>query len=164
MGDPKCLHNPKLNKDRNWHCKPVYLGTPNLVQRMFNKSQMDWWINDKNIYQNYVCDFSQYQISKVQKRINHDDPANSYCNFHNLILFIMNFQTVLSISPFLFNWLHLKVDTVHSSDSSLFCKRLIICQLNVPATAAENQEQYTLSNIIYFGFQNYYSFHWSFFW
>ena len=46
----------------------------------------------------------------------------------------------------------------HSSNSSLFRKRSIIGQLNVPAATAENEEQYTFSNIIYIGFQNSYSF------
>ena len=58
--------------------------------------------------------------------------------------------------PFFF--VHLKVCTVHSRTSSLFCKRSIIGQLNIPAATAENEEQYTYSNIIYIGFQNSYSF------
>ena len=40
-------------------------------------------------------------------------------------------------------------------------KRSIIGQLNVPVATVENQEQYTLSNIVYNGFQNFYSFLWS---
>ena len=32
------------------------------------------------------------------------------------------------------------------------------CQLNIPAATAENEEQYTYSNILYMGFQNSYSF------
>ena len=43
-------------------------------------------------------------------------------------------------------------------DSSLFRKRSIMGQLNVHAAAAENEEQHTLSNIIYIAFQNSYSF------
>ena len=39
-------------------------------------------------------------------------------------------------------------------------KRSIIGQLNVPAATAENEEQQTMSNIIYTGFQN--TFLWSF--
>ena len=69
-----------------------------------------------------------------------------------------------SMVPFLFYWKHLKAGTVHSSDSSLFRKMMIICQSNVPAITAENEEQNTLSNIIYIGFQNSYSFLWSFSW
>ena len=78
------------------------------------------------------------------------------CSSHILcnILFILNFHTVLFIFPFLFYWLHLKVCTVHLSNSSLFCKRSIIGQLKIPAATAENEEQYTYSNIIYIGFQN----------
>ena len=59
-----------------------------------------------------------------------------------------------SILPFLFSWSHLKAGTVYSSNSSLFHKRSIIGQLNEPAATAANEEQYTLSDIIYFGFQN----------
>ena len=66
--------------------------------------------------------------------------------------------------PFLFYWSYLKAGTVHSNNSSLFRKRSIISQLNVPAATAENEEQYTLSNIIYIGFQNSYTFLWKFFW
>ena len=55
----------------------------------------------------------------------------------------------------------LKAAPAHSSDSFLFWKMPIIGQLNVPTAAAENEEQYTLSNIIYIGFQN--SFLWIFF-
>ena len=40
-----------------------------------------------------------------------------------------------------------KTGTAHSSNSSLFCKSSIIGQLNVPAATAENEEQYTLSDI-----------------
>ena len=40
----------------------------------------------------------------------------------------------------------------------LFRKRSIIGQLNVPTAIAENEEQYALSNIIYIGFQNSYTF------
>ena len=58
----------------------------------------------------------------------------------------------------LFYSFHLKADTVHSSNSSLFRKSSIIGQLNGPAAAAENEEQYTFSNIIDIGFQNSYPF------
>ena len=64
--------------------------------------------------------------------------------------------------PF-FYWSHLKAGAVHSNDLSLFGKRSIIGQLNVKVAATENEEQYTLINIIYIGFQNPFSFLWSFF-
>ena len=113
----------------------------------------------------YICCFLRYQILKAQKCINHDEYwyhvirfilalANSYCNFQILfikilfILSIVNFHTVLAMFPFLFYWLHLKAGIVHSSDSSLFRKRSIIGQLNVPAPTAKDEEQYTLSNIV----------------
>ena len=60
--------------------------------------------------------------------------------------------------PFLFYWSQLKVFTVHSRNSSLFCERSIIGQLNISAATAEIEEQYTYGNIIYIGFQNSYSF------
>ena len=65
------------------------------------------------------------------------------------IFSIVNFQTVLPMFVFLFYWSHLKAGAVHLSDSSLFRKRSIVGQLNVQAAATENQEQYTLSNIIH---------------
>ena len=52
----------------------------------------------------------------------------------------------------------MKAGTVHFSNSTLFCQRLIIGQLNVPAATAENEEQYIFSNITYIEFQNSYSF------
>ena len=63
-----------------------------------------------------------------------------------------------------FPWSNLKVGAVHSSDSSLFRKRSIMCQLNVQATTGENEDQRTLSNIIFIAFQNSYSFLWIEFW
>ena len=74
------------------------------------------------------------------------------------MLFILSFHTVLFMFPFLFYWSHLKVCTVHSSNSSLFCKRSTIGQLNIPAATAENEERHTYSNMIYTGFQNSYYF------
>ena len=56
--------------------------------------------------------------------------------------------------PFFFYCSHLKTGTVHSRDSSLIRKRSIISQLHVRAAAAENEEQYTLNNIIYIKFLN----------
>ena len=87
------------------------------------------------------------------------ESENSYCNFHILfyILSIVNFHTVLYMFSFLFYWLHLKKGTVYSSSSSLFRKRSIIGQLNVPAATAENGEQYFFSKVICIGFQNSYS-------
>ena len=86
--------------------------------------------------------------------------AKSYCNFHMLctILSTANFHAVPPMFLFLFSWSHLKAGGVYSSDWSLFRKRSIMGQLNVPAAAAENEEQYTLSNTIYIAFQNLYSF------
>ena len=77
--------------------------------------------------------------------------------------FLLQFQCFFRIlcnirCTFHFYWSHLKADTVHSSNSSLFRKRSIIGQLNVPAGTAENQEHYTMSKTIYIGFQNSYSF------
>ena len=44
------------------------------------------------------------------------------------------------------------LESRYSSNSSLFRKRSIIGQLNIPAATAENEEQYTFSEIIYIGF------------
>ena len=80
-------------------------------------------------------------------------------SFHILciILSTVYYHTVLFGLPFLFLWSHLKVDPVPSSDWSLFCKRSTIVQLNVQVAIAENEEQSTLSNILYIAFQNCYS-------
>ena len=56
-----------------------------------------------------------------------------HCNFHVSFSFYQS---------------HLKECAVHSSDSSLFCKRSIMSQLNVQTATAENEEQYTLSSIL----------------
>ena len=139
----------------------------------------------------YICCFLQYQVLKARKRINLDSTAitensflvsaNSYCNFHILLIYYILYYPLwtftlyfpcfpfffvdrLSMFPFLFYWSNLKVGTMHSSDSSLFRKRSIIGQLNVPTATAERKDQYTLSNIIYIGFQNSYSFLWNFLW
>ena len=85
-------------------------------------------------------------------------------SFHILctILSTVYFHTVLSLLfTFLFYWSHLKVGTVPSSNSSFFCKTSTIGQLNVSLETAENEEQYTLSNMLYISFQNYYLFLWS---
>ena len=76
-------------------------------------------------------------------------------SFHILctIPSIVKILTVLSLLPFLLYRSHLKAGTVHSSDLSLSHKSLIIGQSNIPAATAENEEQYTLSNIIYIAFQ-----------
>ena len=121
-----------------------------------------------------------YNITMSTNRINWNEyyyhvkqfilvSANSYCNFH-IFSYTMyyNFHCELPhctfMFPFLFHWSHIKAGAVHSSDSSLFCKKSIINQLNIQAVTAENKEQYTLSNIVYIAFQNSYSFHWSFLW
>ena len=65
------------------------------------------------------------------------------------ILSIVNFHTVVPMFVFLFYWSNLKAGAAHLSDSSLFRKRSIVGQLNVQAATTENQEQYTLSNIIH---------------
>ena len=89
--------------------------------------------------------------------------ANSYCNFHILfIYYVLHFPLGTStlnfhVSVFLY-WSHLKADAVHLSDSFLFRTRSIIGQLNGQAAAAENQEQYTSSNIMHIAFQNWCSF------
>ena len=64
--------------------------------------------------------------------------------------------------PFLIYWLYLKGGAVQSSDLALFREKLTVGQLNVQAAATENEEQYTLSNIIYMTFQNCYFFLWKF--
>ena len=100
-----------------------------------------------------------HQILKAQKSLNHEEyyyhtkqfiiiSAHSYCNIHYpytfhvlcIILSIINFHTVLFMFLFLFDWLHLKVDAIHLSDSSLFRKRSIKGHLNVQAVTAENEE------------------------
>ena len=81
-------------------------------------------------------------------------------SFHMLctILSIVNFHTVPFMFLFLFLLTALESRYCPSSNSFLFRKSLIIGHLNVPAATAENEEQYTFSNIIYIGFQNSYSF------
>ena len=70
-----------------------------------------------------------------------------------IILFNVYFNTALSMFPF-FYCLHLKTGAFQSGISSWFRKRSTIGQLNVHAAKAENEEQYTLNNIIYIAFQN----------
>ena len=73
------------------------------------------------------------------------------------MLYTVYFHTVLPMLPFLFYWSYLKAGAIHSSHSSLFRKMSIIGQLQVQTATAENEKQYTLSNIIYIAFQNSYS-------
>ena len=68
------------------------------------------------------------------------------------MIYTVYFHTLLSMLLFLFYWSQLKAGAVHSSDSSLFRKMSIIGQLQVQAVTAENEKQYTLSNIIYIAF------------
>ena len=119
----------------------------------------------------YIYCFLQYQLLKVQKRINQDEycyhvkqfilvSANSYCNFHVIFkYYTLDFHCELPHCIFhvslSFLLIALENRCCPFSDSSLFRKRSIIGQLNVQA---ESEEQYTLSNIIYIAFQNCYSF------
>ena len=122
----------------------------------------------------YICCFLQYQILKAKKHINHDE----YCC--HVKQFILASATHIVISIFfsytMYYTFHCELPycTFHVSlsflfialesrycpfkQSSLFRKRSIIGQLNVSAATAENEEQYTFSNIIYIEFQNSYSF------
>ena len=86
-------------------------------------------------------------------------PANLYCNFHILFKYILYtmlysvyIHTVLSMLPFLFYSSRLKAGVVHSRDLFLLFKMLIIGQLQVQAATAENEEHYTLSNIVRIAF------------
>ena len=107
--------------------------------------------------------------------------ANSYCKFHIFLIYNVLYFSLwtstpyflcfpfffidrLSMFSFPFCWSHLKAETAHLVNSSLFRKRSIIGQLNVTAETADNEEQYTLSKIIYIEFQDSYSFLWSFLW
>ena len=110
----------------------------------------------------YIRCFLQYQILK---RMNHDEynaiPWTSLFWQHMVITIFFHIHYVLGFPictftlyfpcfPFFFYWSHLKTAVVHSSESSLFHKLLI----KVQAATAENEEQCTLSNKIYFIFQN----------
>ena len=81
-------------------------------------------------------------------------------SFHILctILSTVYLHTVLSIFPFLFYKSHLKAGAVQLSISFSLCIRSTIDQLNAQATTVENKQQYTLCNIIYIAFQNYFPF------
>ena len=87
-------------------------------------------------------------------------PANSYCKLdifviYNVLYFSLWTSTLyflcfplffidwFSMFPFPFCWSHLKADTAHSVNSSLFRKRSIIGQLNVTAETADNEESNT---------------------
>ena len=56
------------------------------------------------------------------------------------------------------------IDRTWKQVLSIQAIRPIIGQLNVSAATTENEEQYTSSNITYTGFQNSYTFLWSFLW
>ena len=68
-------------------------------------------------------------------------------------VYIVYFHTVLSMFLFLFYCSYLKVGVVQSSKLYLFHKKSTIGQLNAQIVKTEN-EQYTLSNILYIVFQN----------
>ena len=68
-------------------------------------------------------------------------------------VYIVYFHTVLSMFLFLFYCSYLKVGVVQSSNLYLFHKKSTIGQLNAQIVKTEN-EQYTLSNILYIVFQN----------
>ena len=131
------------NLVRNWSiatqirysCRNVAnWGTPNLLQRMLNKSQVDYKNNNvyrtKRIETLHMLFFIKNQILKVQKCINHEEywfhvkqfilvSANSYFNFHILFRYSMYYTfhcellhcTVHVSLPFLL--IHLKAGTVH---------------------------------------------------
>ena len=110
----------------------------------------------------YICSFLQYQILKAQKHVNQDEychhvkqfilaSANLHCNFHFFsYTMYYTFHCELPHCTFLVSLSFLLIAresryTVHSSNSSSLRKSSIIGQLNVPAAAAENEEQYTFS-------------------
>ena len=122
----------------------------------------------------------QHQILKAQKSLNHDEccyhikqfimiSANSYCNIHILfIYYVLYFPLWTSTLYFpcfsFFLLIALESRCCLFKRFTLFRKRSIMGQLNVQAVTAENQEQYTLSNIMYIAFQNSYYFLRSFPW
>ena len=122
----------------------------------------------------------QHQILKAQKCLNHDEycyhikqfiltSANSYCDFHILFIYYVLYlplETSTLYFPcfFLFYWSHLKADTVHLSDLSLFCKRSIIGQLTYKLQQLKIKSNAPFINIMYIAFQNSYSFLRSFLW
>ena len=68
------------------------------------------------------------------------------------ILFTVHFHAVISMFHFLCYWSHSK-----AINSSLFLLKIYhrsVNQSNVQAVTVENEEEYTLSNIIYIKFQN----------
>ena len=106
------------------------------------------------------------QILRAQKRINHREHCHHVkqfilvsgnCNVHIIFIYYVIYCSFhVSLSFFLISFESMY--TIHSSNPAFFCKRSIIDQFNIPAATAENEEQYTYSNIMYIGFQNSYSF------
>ena len=71
------------------------------------------------------------------------------------VLFIVYLRTVISMFRFFCYLWHSKAKAVNQAIQLFFIKDLpSVTQSNVQAVTAENEEQHTLSNIIYIKFQN----------
>ena len=84
--------------------------------------------------------------------------AKTYCNFHILFMYcslyfpLRTFTLHFLCFFFFFIDRHSKAVAVNQTIYLCFCKRSTICKLNVQAATAVDEEQYTLSNIIYITF------------
>ena len=167
------VQNWSISTKISYSCRNVAnWGTASLLQQMLNKSQMSYkWnkiyktkkketihmlfftISNLKSAKTYKSQWVLVSRKTVYSSISKPILLFPYSS-HILctILSIANLYTVLSMFPFFTD--HLKAGTVHSSDSSLFRKRSIIV---LPAKT-KNEEQYTLSNIRYIGFQNSHTF------
>ena len=88
-----------------------------------------------------------------------------YC-FHVLfaVLFAVYFKTVLSMFSFFCYWSHSKASVVNQTiQLCCYYYRPSIGQSNVQAVTAENEKQYTLSNIIQIKFEKFF-FLWGLLW
>ena len=124
--------------------------------------------------------FLQHQTLKSKICINHDGycyhvkqfilaSENSYCNFHILFIYYVLYfplrTTALYFSCFSFFFIDCtwkQVLSILQAIHSCFTKGRSWVSTNVQTETEENEERYTLSNIIYIAFRNSYSFLWSF--
>ena len=103
-----------------------------------------------------------YKSRRVEQHVKQFILASdeSYCNFQISFIYILHYALHCVLPYCIFHAslsFLLIVGAVYSSHSSLFRKMSIIGQLQVQTATAENEKQYTLSNIIYIAFQNFYS-------
>ena len=129
-------------------------------------------INNLNDKAEDICYLLRYKMSKLQKPVNVDEwyhpvnqfilaSANLYCISHIIFMYHALCFSLCTFTLYFSCFTFLVVD--RTQKQTLLIKRFnfapikdrpSVCQSNLKVVTAENEKQYTLSNIIYIKFHN----------